>query len=81
MTGYNYLMMIISITSAVIALFASLMLAQRYGSTGVAVGYAIAMFTQQIAMLLFVRYRCGVWTHAGRLSLNSLTRANRPVTQ
>ncbi len=65
MTGHNHAMMLISIVSSIIALGGSLLLVQDYGSTGVAIGYTIAMFVQQLAMLLFARYRCGVWTHAG----------------
>ncbi|MCI5150613.1 MAG: hypothetical protein D3916_14720 [Candidatus Electrothrix sp. MAN1_4] len=64
MTGHNHVIMFISIVSAIIALGSSLLLVQNYGSTGVAIGYTIAMIVQQLAMLLFARYRCGVWTHA-----------------
>ncbi|WP_339138609.1 MAG: flippase [Candidatus Electrothrix sp. GW3-4] len=64
MTGHNYVIMFISIASSIIALSGSLLLVQSYGSTGVAIGYTVAMFVQQLAMLLFARYRCGVWTHA-----------------
>ncbi|MCI5194736.1 MAG: flippase [Candidatus Electrothrix sp. AW5] len=63
MTGHNYLIMFISIASSVIAFTGSLLLVQSYGSTGVAIGYTFAMLVQQLAMLLFARYRCGVWTH------------------
>lgn len=69
MTGHNHVMMFISIASSSIALGGSLLLVHNYGSTGVAIGYTVAMFVQQLAMLLFVRYRCGVWTCAGAIVL------------
>ncbi|MCI5157515.1 MAG: flippase [Candidatus Electrothrix sp. AUS1_2] len=77
MTGHNHAMMLITIASAIIALGGSLLLVQNYGGTGVAIGYTVAMFVQQLAMLLFVRYRCGVWTHASLPRITLLSAAIR----
>ena len=65
MLGHHYSIMLISITSSIIALGGSLLLVNSYGCTGVAICYAVAIVIQQLIMLVFVRYRCGIWTHAG----------------
>ena len=65
MTGHRHTMMVISIISAFIALGGAMLLVRTYGAIGVAIGYTFATIVQQFAMLVFTRYRCGVWTHAG----------------
>lgn len=76
MTGHKRSMMLISTTSALIAISGSLIIVRSFGANGVAACYGTAMIVQQLAMLFFARYKCGVWTHAGLryLSLSGISK-------
>lgn len=65
MTGQQKYLLFISCLSAVVSIVSGLLLVQTHGSIGVAMATTFAMVLQQILMLVFVRYRCGIWTHAG----------------
>lgn len=65
MTGYRNTMMLISLISALVAIISGIVLVHFYGVIGLAGAYAFALTSQQIAMWLVVRLKCGIWTHAG----------------
>lgn len=65
MTGHRTTMMVISLSSAFMAIALGTILVRTYGVIGLASAYAIAISSQQVAMWLFARLLCGVWTHAG----------------
>jgi len=65
MMGYRRTVMLISLFSAAIALGSGLIFVRSYGAVGLACGFVFALIVQQLAMLVFARYRCGIWTHAG----------------
>ncbi|MDU9048769.1 MAG: flippase [Candidatus Electrothrix sp. Rat3] len=77
MTGHNHAIMLISAASSIIALCGALLLVPQYGSIGVAIGYTVAMFVHQLTMLVFARYRCGVWTHMDGTYLATLVLMGR----
>lgn len=65
MTGHRNTMMVISLISALVAITLGIVLVHFYGVIGLAGAYAFALTSQQIAMWLVVRLKCGIWTHAG----------------
>lgn len=62
MTGHQKILLIISLASAFISVSSGLIWVQMNGAIGVAIAVTVAMIVQQIMMLSFVRYRCGIWT-------------------
>lgn len=65
MTGHRKTTMFISLTSAFLAIGAGFFLIKQHGVIGLASAYAIALSFQQIAMWLFARLHCKIWTHVG----------------
>lgn len=65
MTGHRNSMMLVSLISAIIAIAFGIVLVHLYGVIGLASAYAFALTSQQIAMWLLVKLKCGIWTHAG----------------
>lgn len=64
MTGHQRTMMTITAVSAVVAIALELVLVQRFGMVGVAVGTLIAQTLQNSLQLWFGKRRLGIWTHA-----------------
>ncbi len=64
LTGNQMLMMKISIVTGVLTILSSFLLVERYGSTGVAGAAALGIILQNILMLLAVRKKLKIWTHA-----------------
>jgi O-antigen/teichoic acid export membrane protein len=69
MTGNQRTMMWITIGSGVLSVVLGIALGRQFGIVGVAAGTAVGQVFQNLAQLLFVRRRLGIWTHA-RLSLD-----------
>ncbi len=64
MTGNQTIRMVIAIASAGLAVGGGVWAVQSYGMLGVAVASALTMICQNVAMLLLVKRKVGVWTHA-----------------
>lgn len=64
MTGHQQIMMRVSFASTVLLLVTGTLLAKQFGAPGVAAAYALSMISQNAAMWLFVRRKCGVSSHA-----------------
>jgi O-antigen/teichoic acid export membrane protein len=64
MTGHQRTMMTITVATGVCSLAAEVLLAPRYGITGVAAATCAAQIVQNILQLTFARIRAGIWTHA-----------------
>lgn len=67
MTGHQKAMMGITLVSCSIAIGGGLAVIERFGLEGVAAVSAVAVIVQQVLMLTFARWRCGIWTHANPL--------------
>lgn len=65
MTGHRNITLLISIFCTFIAMGLGTILVAQYGVIGLASVYSFAIGFQQILMWLFVRLRCGIWTHIG----------------
>lgn len=68
MTGHQRTMMLITVGCGALALGAEILLAPRYGITGVAAATCAAQILLNLLQLLFARIHVGIWTHA-RFSL------------
>jgi O-antigen/teichoic acid export membrane protein len=71
MTGHQRTMMLITVGSGAFALVAEILLAPRYGITGVAAATCAAQIMLNLLQLVFARVHVGIWTHA-RLSLEPI---------
>jgi O-antigen/teichoic acid export membrane protein len=71
MTGHQRTMMAITLATGACSLVAEILLAPRYGITGVAAATCAAQTVQNALQLGFARARAGIWTHA-RFSLEPL---------
>ncbi|HET7172360.1 MAG TPA: oligosaccharide flippase family protein [Gaiellales bacterium] len=69
MTGHQRTMMLITVGSGAFALVAEILLAPRYGITGVAAATCTAQIMLNLLQLVFARIHVGIWTHA-RFSLD-----------
>jgi hypothetical protein len=54
----------IAVSSALLAIGGGVWAVQSHGMAGVAIASASAMICQNVAMVLFVKSKVGVWTHA-----------------
>ena len=68
MSGHQKTMMNLTLACGLFNAIAALLLVRRYGALGAAAAAATTMVLQNILMLVFVKRKAGVWTHA-RLSL------------
>jgi O-antigen/teichoic acid export membrane protein len=64
MTGNQTSRMAIALASALLAIGGGLWAVQSHGMVGVAIAAAFTMMCQNVAMVLFVKSKVGVWTHA-----------------
>lgn len=71
MTGHQRTMMTITLCSACVSLGGEVVLASRFGMTGVAVATCSAQILQNALQVTFARIRVGVWTHV-QLSLRPI---------
>ena len=71
MTGHQRTMMALTVATGVFALVSEILLAPRYGITGIACATCAAQIMQNLLQLAFARIRVGIWTHA-RFSLEPL---------
>jgi O-antigen/teichoic acid export membrane protein len=71
MTGHQRTMMLITVGSGAFALVTEILLAPRYGMTGVAAATCTAQIMLNILQLVFARIHVGIWTHA-RFSLEPI---------
>jgi O-antigen/teichoic acid export membrane protein len=71
MTGHQRTMMLITVGCGALALVAEVLVAPRYGITGVAAATCAAQILLNLLQLLFARMHVGIWTHA-RFSLEPL---------
>ncbi|MFC1844172.1 flippase [Thermodesulfobacteriota bacterium] len=72
MSGYQTIMMGITLFSGFVTMALNLFVVNRYGVTGVAGATAFGWGLQNIIMLLTVRYKVGIWTNADSRSLRSI---------
>lgn len=63
MTGHQRILMTISTFTGCLAILLSLQIVNSHGAAGIAFVMMCTMILQQLLMLTFVRYKCGVWTH------------------
>jgi O-antigen/teichoic acid export membrane protein len=71
MTGHHRTMMVLTVATGIVSVTAEILLAPRYGITGVAAATCAAQTMQNALQLTFARIRVGIWTHA-RFSLEPL---------
>jgi O-antigen/teichoic acid export membrane protein len=71
MTDHQNTIMWISLVAGSANVIASIVVVERFGATGVAVVTCSAIALQNLAGLLFVRLRLGIWTHA-RLNIRDV---------
>jgi O-antigen/teichoic acid export membrane protein len=71
MTGHQRTMMLITVGCGAFALVAEILLAPRYGMTGVAAATCTAQIMLNLLQLVLARVHLGIWTHA-RLSLEPI---------
>lgn len=71
MTGHQRTLMLLTMATGAFSLTTEILLAPRYGITGVAAATCAAQIMQNALQLTFVRLRVGIWTHA-RLSLEPI---------
>jgi O-antigen/teichoic acid export membrane protein len=64
MTGNQTSRMAIALTSALLVIGGGIWAVQSHGMVGVAIASAFTMMCQNVAMVLFVKSKVGVWTHA-----------------
>ena len=64
MTGNQASRMGIAVASALLAIGGGMWAVQSHGMLGVAITSAFTMICQNVAMVLFVKNKVGVWTHA-----------------
>jgi O-antigen/teichoic acid export membrane protein len=64
MTGHQRTMMLITVGTGAFALVAEILLAPRYGITGVASATCAAQILLNGLQLVFARIHVGIWTHA-----------------
>ncbi len=64
MTGNQTIRMGIAVISALLAIGGGIWAVQSHGMAGVAIASASTMICQNVAMVLFVKNKVGVWTHA-----------------
>lgn len=76
MTGHQTTMMVVTVTTGLLAVIGSLWAVQQYGAVGVAAAAASGVILQKIAMLFVVRKKIGIWTHAGLSGFTSLARSS-----
>ena len=73
MTGHQNLMMGVTLITGLLTVAGGIAVAERYGPNGVAAVTSLGLVLQNLAMLVFARVRCGVWTHASlSLSMRAL---------
>lgn len=77
MTGHQIIMMTTAIATGLITVTGAIWAAQHYGTTGIACAAAAGAALQNVAMLLAVRKKVGVWTHAGLPTLLSKARGEQ----
>jgi O-antigen/teichoic acid export membrane protein len=76
MTGHHKAMMVISVLTGIFIVGAALGAVGPYGTTGVAIATSTGLGLQHALMVLAVKRRTGMWTHAG-LGFSSIVRAVR----
>ncbi len=64
LTGHQFTMMTVSISSSFLMVALAWFLVDDYGSVGVASAAAIGMQIQNILMVFFAKRNVGIWTHA-----------------
>jgi O-antigen/teichoic acid export membrane protein len=64
MTGHQRALMKITVSCSVLTVAASALLSARIGSAGVALATSAGLILQNVLMLLMVRRKTGIWTHA-----------------
>ena len=64
MTGHQRTMMGLTVGTGILSLTAEILLAPRYGITGVAAATCGAQTMQNLLQLTYARIRVGIWTHA-----------------
>lgn len=64
MTGNQTIRMGIAVTSALLAIGGGLWAVRSHGMAGVAIASAFTMMCQNVALVLIVKSKVGVWTHA-----------------
>lgn len=74
MTGHQTTMMIVTLTTGMLAVVGSIWAVQQYGAVGVAGAAASGVILQKMVMLFVVRKKVGVWTHAGLSGFASMAR-------
>ncbi len=77
MTGHQKATMGITLVSCSIAVLGGLAVVEPFGLEGVAAVSAVAVIVQQVLMLAFARWRCGVWTHGSPLLIKKALRMVR----
>lgn len=64
MTGHQNIMMVLTVVTGSLMVAGAIWAVQHYGTVGVACATASGLILQNIAMVLIVKKKVGVWTHA-----------------
>jgi O-antigen/teichoic acid export membrane protein len=72
LTGHQSTMMFITVFCGMFTAGAAWFLVESYGGVGVATAAACGMTLQNILMLLFVKKKIGIWTHADLLLIKKI---------
>lgn len=64
LTGNQMLMMKLSMVTGLLTIAGSLLLVGRYGSTGIAVASSTGLVLQNVLMVMAVKRKLNIWTHA-----------------
>jgi O-antigen/teichoic acid export membrane protein len=65
MTGHQKSLMVITTTTSIVSFVAMVLLIKPFGLFGLAISRMAGQILQNGLMLLMVKYRTGMWTHAG----------------
>ncbi len=63
MTGYQGWLLIVTLTGGTLSVLLGVVLVGDYGGMGVAIAVAIGFFAQNVATVIIVRRKVGIWTH------------------
>ena len=63
MTGYQKIMMKITMFNGIFSTLISILLVERFGVEGLAIGMALSMIIMNLLMWYFAKMRVGIWTH------------------
>lgn len=72
MTGYQQVLMNVTLLTGAFRLCLIYWLTSRYGAQGTAMASVVSLSVQSIVLILVTKNRVGIWTHAGMEGFNEL---------